>query len=198
MDASKKKYPGPDALIDCCVRSLQQDRERVGRVALGAASEQWFNTELFLALNFGEVKMFDGGVWARPEHQKIDLAIVSSSFPPFEVCGYIESKCVFPNGLHVEPILKLRRQLNREIDGKLLGVPRVGMIFSCWSNYWRTPCEAFQAKIENAIAEIFASQVCVRRPMVSITNQIPIQWQEDAAVVEVALHAIILTPPRFA
>ena len=185
-----------NAIYDACVTHLRSQSKRVAMASLGAACEQWLNTELFIALNFADAPAVPEGTWARAEHNKIDLAIVQGVKHPMTVRAYIESKVVFPNGAHAEPIAKLTRQLQREAMDQVMNVPRVGFVFSCWSSYFRSDRNQFLQTIENTIRDTFAGTTAEVAAAVSITDGSTLRWQNDTVECDVFLHSVFFPQPR--
>ncbi|HEX8341792.1 MAG TPA: hypothetical protein VF624_12855, partial [Tepidisphaeraceae bacterium] len=112
------------------------------------------------------------------------------------ICAYVESKCVYPNGQHKEPILKLARQLQREAEGKILNVPRIGLVFSCWSIYYAIDPRAFQESIDESIANSFDPHRCERMERHALTSRFILNWQTDVVEIEVCLHPITIFPQQ--
>jgi hypothetical protein len=196
MDAALSAHacPEPDLILSTCVRHLRAEAKRVAMASLGAACEQWLNTELFICLNFSADPCFPEGLWARSEHNKIDIAIVQGATPPLKVCGYIESKVVYPNGAHTGPILTLADQLRRRVSDEVLNVPRLGFVFSCWSNYYRIGASEFQSAVSKSIGTVFAASDARIDDPLTITDGSTVKWMADEVACEVVLHPIIVLP----
>ncbi|MBC7782424.1 MAG: hypothetical protein H7144_01185 [Burkholderiales bacterium] len=194
MSDDEFQCPDPSILVERCVAHFRSQPDRLAKASLGAACEQWLNTELFLAYNFIEPSIFVETMWACTEDKKIDLAIVRGSTKPYQLYGYVENKAVYANGKHAGPIYNLSLQLHRAKDGVINQAPRLGFIFSCWSSYWRCEHSAFIERVEFSIQKTFATTTAMRLPCISLTDRTTLQWQMDRPEVEVCLHPIVFHP----
>ncbi len=181
-------------ILERCNEHFRKNAGRLIKASLGAACEQWINTELFTTLNFDQPFIFPKGIWVRPEHLKIDLAIVEGQHEPYKIHAYIENKVVYPNNLHQSPIIVLMSQLNRHLDGELLSVPRIGMVFTCWNSYWKTSHSSFISNVDKIIASHAANFNIAKPNWISLTNKIEFQWQDDNIDVEIGVFQLTLVP----
>ena len=112
---------------------FRRNKDRVARVALGAACEQWFSSEAFYALNFDDANL-SGVVWIENECRDRDLVVKQYDLARAEVVlATIEVEVVCPNK-NVEGWLeRLREQLNRcDYDDEAPDAEHSGMVYVLW------------------------------------------------------------------